>query len=32
MAVVRYLLIAGLLFLAACSSGGGGMPAPSDNA
>ena len=30
MAVVRYLLIAGLLFLASCSSGGGGMPAPSD--
>ena len=29
MAVVRYLLIAGLLFLASCSSGGGGMPASS---
>ena len=26
----RYFLIAGLLFLASCSSGGGGMPAPAD--
>ena len=30
MTAARYALIAGLLFLASCSSGGGGMPAPAD--